>query len=57
MKCDECGATIGNTLYEVGDKRLCPVCWLGEEGKEEKYQQFNNSWTEGKLQAHKDSLK
>lgn len=58
MRCDECNKTIGNTLYEIGDKRLCPVCWLGvEEGSKPKYQQFDNSWTEAKLVAHKEAMK
>ena len=58
MKCDNCGATIGNTLYEVGEKRFCPICWLGpEEGSLPKYHQKTNSWTEAKLKAHKDEIK
>jgi hypothetical protein len=57
MKCDGCGKTIGNTLYEVGQLRLCPVCWLGpDEGEKEKYQRFDASWTEEKLAAHKEKV-
>lgn len=54
IKCDICEKVIGNTLYEVGQRRLCPVCWLGDEGKEPKYQQFDASWTETNLKAFKD---
>ena len=58
MICDTCGKRIGNTLYMVGQTRLCPVCHLGEkEGKKEKYQQFDASWTEPKLKAHKNKVK
>lgn len=58
MRCDECGKTIGDTLYEVGDKRLCPVCWLGEkEGNKPKYQRSTNAWTDEKLKAHKERMK
>lgn len=64
MKCDECGKTIGDTLYIIGQegqanyKRLCPVCHLGfAEGSKPKYQRFTDSWTEAKLKAHKERVK
>lgn len=53
MICDECRKTIGNSLYERGEKKLCPICVLGEEGKESKYQQFDSPWTETNLAAFK----
>ena len=58
MNCDNCNKRIGNTLYEVGELRLCAICWLGKkEGSKSKYQQFDNSWTIAKLKAHKDKMK
>lgn len=53
MKCDGCGRTIGNSLYERGEQKLCPICVLGEEGKESKYQQFDSPWTDVNLTAFK----
>ena len=54
MNCDQCNRLIGNTLYEVGDKKLCPICWLGKaEGSKPKYQQFDAKWTITNLAAFK----
>ncbi len=49
MKCENCGKTIGNTLYERGEKKLCPTCYLGKEGENEIYQRNDNPWTDEKL--------
>ncbi len=55
-----CNSKIGNTLYELdyGNGKIlknCPICYLGvKEGKKEKYQKFNKSWTKEKLKEHKD---
>jgi hypothetical protein len=58
IHCDNCGSLIGNTLYEVGDKKLCPICWLGpKEGTDPKYQKFDAKWTTQKLAAHKQAMK
>lgn len=54
MKCEQCEKTIGNTLYERGMKKLCPICYLGEEGRKPIYQQDDNPWTDEKLTILRD---
>jgi len=55
MKCDKCGTLIGNTVYTVGTRELCPICWLGkEEGSKSKYQKFDNKWTKTKLKKARE---
>lgn len=35
--CDFCGRELANSVYHVGDKVACPICVLGDEGKQSKY--------------------
>lgn len=54
-KCGKCGRQLANTKFSVGEITLCPICVLGEEGKQSKYWEISKEKNAGKPEGFRYS--